>query len=127
MLRPTNAVALKARLFRALGDEARLAVLEALEAGEVGVTELAERLDLPQSSISTYLAALRTAGAVRRRAEGRHAYYAFAHPGVGMLLAQADEIVVAPIERSVTCLKACCRAEHLRASGPEPVEAEERA
>lgn len=109
MLRPRNASALKARLFRALGDEARLTVLEQLADGEQRVTELAEQLEMPQSSISTHLATLHAAGAVARRTEGRSAYYAFAHPGMRDLLALADDIAVAPIQNGVTCIQACCQ------------------
>jgi DNA-binding transcriptional ArsR family regulator len=109
MLRPRNTTSLKARLFRALGDEARLTVLEHLADGEQRVSELAERLDMPQSSISTHLANLNTAGAVERRAEGRNAYYAFAHPALGEMLALAEEIAVAPIQRGVACLQVCCQ------------------
>lgn len=109
VLRPRNSSALKARLFRALGDEARLTVLEQLADGEQRVTDLAEQLEMPQSSISTHLATLFAAGAVERRSEGRSAYYAFAHPSVRDLLALADEITVAPIQNGVTCVQACCQ------------------
>ena len=108
MLRPTNALPLKARLFRALSDEPRLAVLEQLHAGERRVSDLAVELGLSQSAVSTHLASLLAAGAVERRAEGRSAYYAYAHPSVGRLLAAAEEVICAPLQSAYACVQECC-------------------
>ena len=108
MLRPTNLVAPKARLFRALGDEPRLAVLEQLSDGERRVSDLAERLGVAQSSVSTHLATLHAAGLAVRRAEGRSVYYALAHPAVGALLRSAEEVVLASVQESYACTQPCC-------------------
>jgi DNA-binding transcriptional ArsR family regulator len=108
MLRPTNAVAPKARLFRALGDEPRLAVLEQLVAGEQRVSDLAAALGTAQSSISTHLATLHAAGVVARRSAGHNVYYAVAHPSVNTLLRSADEVVVASLQEAYTCMQPCC-------------------
>ena len=48
--------------FRALGDETRLRLLEALTGGECNVAELMERMGLGQSLISHHLRSLREAG-----------------------------------------------------------------
>lgn len=63
------------RLFKALGDEGRLRLLLLLRAGEACVSELAQTLDEPLSSISTRLRILRTDGLVRQRRDGKHIYY----------------------------------------------------
>ncbi|MEA2640292.1 MAG: hypothetical protein QOF51_1686 [Chloroflexota bacterium] len=108
MLRPTNAAAPKARLFRALGDEPRLAVLEQLAAGELRVTDLAEQLGISQSSVSTHLATLHSAGVVARRTEGRSVYYGFVDASVGQLLDDADRVVMAGLQDAYACMQPCC-------------------
>jgi DNA-binding transcriptional ArsR family regulator len=108
MVQPTNTTPLKARLFRALADEPRLTVAEELAHGEQRVSDLAQRLHMSQSSVSTHLAALHAGGAVVRRAEGRQAYYGFAHPTVGRLLQDAEEIVVAAVQDAYVCSRECC-------------------
>ena len=62
-------------IFRALADPTRRAVFERLTHGEAPVKELTARFDVSQPAISQHLAALRKAGLVRERREGRHAYY----------------------------------------------------
>jgi len=110
MLRPTNAIGAKARLFRALSDEPRLAVLEQLGRGERRVSDLAAELGLPQSAVSTHLSSLLAAGAVERRAEGRSAFYTFAHPSVGTVLEAAEEVICAPLQNAYACVQECCVA-----------------
>jgi len=110
MLRPTNALGAKARLFRSLSDEPRLAVLEQLGEGERRVSDLAACLGMTQSAVSTHLSSLLAAGAVDRRAEGRSAYYTFAHPSVGVLLEAAEEVICAPLQNAYACIQECCVA-----------------
>ncbi len=108
MLRPTNSLAMTARLFRALGDEPRLAVLQELEPSEARVTDVADRLAMSQSSVSTHLGTLHAAGAVARRVDGRSVYYGYAHPSVGVLLASAQDVVVASLQAAISCTEPCC-------------------
>lgn len=65
-----------ARLFHALSDETRLAILGLLRRGERCVCELQEALDSHQSRLSFHLKVLREAGLVKDRKEGRWSYYA---------------------------------------------------
>jgi len=117
MLKPTNAIPLKARLFRALSDEPRLAVLEQLGAGERRVSDLAADLGLSQSAVSTHLSSLLAAGAVERRAEGRSAFYGLAHPSVETLLAAAEEVICAPLQSAYACVQECCVAAEQSGEG----------
>ena len=64
-----------AAVFRALADPTRRAVFEALAGAEMTVGQLKSGFDVSQPAISQHLAALRTAGLVRERREGRYAYY----------------------------------------------------
>lgn len=76
----TRAVA--AARFRALGDETRLRLLERLTAGERSVAALMQDTGLGQSLVSHHLRALREAGLVRARRDGRWVYYSIAEPAL---------------------------------------------
>ncbi|HEY0970890.1 MAG TPA: metalloregulator ArsR/SmtB family transcription factor [Gemmatimonadales bacterium] len=64
-----------ARLFHALSDETRLGILEMLRDGERCVCDLQDDLGAAQSRLSFHLRALREAGLVTDRREGRWSYY----------------------------------------------------
>jgi DNA-binding transcriptional ArsR family regulator len=66
------------RLFKALGDEARLRTLEMLVGREACVTELADAAGERVSTVSHRLRLLRTEGLVTRRRDGRHIFYSLA-------------------------------------------------
>lgn len=68
-------LARSARLFHALSDETRLAVLDMLRDGERCVCDLQGALDAAQSRLSFHLKVLREAGLVTDRKEGRWSYY----------------------------------------------------
>src|ERR1700722_1699201 len=63
------------RQFRALGDENRLRIIDLLRGGERCVCELTDALDVGQSLLSFHLKALKDAGLVTDRRDGRWAYY----------------------------------------------------
>lgn len=62
-------------VFRALADPSRRAIFERLTGGEAAVKELTARFDISQPAVSQHLAALRAAGLVAERREGRHVFY----------------------------------------------------
>lgn len=78
-----------AALFRALGDSARLALLERLAHGEYCVTELAEATGEGLSTISQRLRTLRSERLLRRRRVGKHVYYSLADEHVVALISSA--------------------------------------
>jgi len=63
------------RIFQALADPSRRAVLEALTRGEAAVKDLTARFDISQPAISQHLTILRDAGLVASRRDGRCVYY----------------------------------------------------
>lgn len=65
-------------LLWALASEHRLRILCLLEQGERSVSDLAQHLDLSQSSLSQHLARLRNAGIVATRREGVTIFYRIA-------------------------------------------------
>jgi DNA-binding transcriptional ArsR family regulator len=62
-------------VFRALADPSRRAIFQRLAKSELPVKELTARFDISQPAVSQHLAALRAAGLVAERREGRHVYY----------------------------------------------------
>jgi DNA-binding transcriptional ArsR family regulator len=62
-------------IFAALADPTRFALLERLRLGERRVGELCEETKLAQSLISFHLKALREAGLLRSRKQGRTIWY----------------------------------------------------
>ena len=79
------------RLFKALGDEARLRTLEMLVGREACVSEIAESSGEQISTVSHRLRLLRSEGLVNRRREGRHIYYSLADQHVFELIQNALE------------------------------------
>ena len=70
-----SAVAVENRIFQALADPSRRAIFESLTRGEAAVKDLTARFDISQPAVSQHLAALKEAGLVKDRREGRCAYY----------------------------------------------------
>jgi len=69
------AAGLEDKVFQALADPSRRAIFESLTRGEAAVKDLTARFDISQPAISQHLAALRDAGLVDGRREGRCVYY----------------------------------------------------
>jgi DNA-binding transcriptional ArsR family regulator len=63
------------RIFQALADPSRRAILESLTRGEAAVKDLTARFAISQPAVSQHLATLKDAGLVSARREGRHVYY----------------------------------------------------
>lgn len=78
-----------ARIFAILGDPTRIRVLTALAAGELCVCDLAAATGVNRSTVSHQLRVLREHRLVRRRREGKVAYYALDDDHVLQLLAVA--------------------------------------
>ena len=64
--------------FKALGEPARLSILNALRDGEMSVTELMEATGLGQANVSKHLQLLFSLGFVERRKEGLYVHYRLA-------------------------------------------------
>lgn len=69
-------LALHAKFFSGLANPTRLQIVELLlDAGELSVGELVERIGCSQGQISNQLACLKWCGYVTSRQEGRRVYY----------------------------------------------------
>lgn len=63
-----------ASLFDALSDPTRILIITALVEGEVGVSELVDRLALTKSAVSHQLRGLRDKRLIRTRKQGRNVF-----------------------------------------------------
>jgi rhodanese-related sulfurtransferase/DNA-binding transcriptional ArsR family regulator len=81
-----------ASVARALGNEHRLDVLEHLAQGERSVETLAQRTSIAFANVSQHLQALRRAGLVATRRDGRHVLYRISDDNVLRLLASLREV-----------------------------------
>jgi len=63
------------KIFQALADPSRRAILESLTHGEAAVKDLTAHFDISQPAVSQHLATLKDAGLVKGRREGRCVYY----------------------------------------------------
>jgi len=77
---------IETEIFRALADPTRRAVFERVTAREMSVTELKGLFAVSQPAISQHLAALKGAGLVSERREGRFAYYRADPKGMAPLI-----------------------------------------
>jgi DNA-binding transcriptional ArsR family regulator len=73
-------------VFRALADPSRRAIFESLTRGESAVKDLTARFEISQPAVSQHLAALRGAGLVSERREGRLVYYRIEPEGLRPLI-----------------------------------------
>jgi DNA-binding transcriptional ArsR family regulator len=73
-------------VFRALVDPSRRAILERLARGESAVKDLTARFGISQPAVSQHLAALRKAGLVSERHDGRLVYYRVRPKGLRPLI-----------------------------------------
>ena len=74
------------KVFVALADPSRRAIFESLTRGEAAVKDLTARFDISQPAVSQHLAALKNAGLVNGRREGRCVYYRVKPRGIKPLI-----------------------------------------
>jgi DNA-binding transcriptional ArsR family regulator len=74
------------KIFQALADPSRRAIFESLTRGEAAVKDLTARFDISQPAVSQHLAALKDAGLVNGRREGRRVYYRIEPQGMKPLI-----------------------------------------
>ena len=74
------------KIFQALADPSRRAIFESVTRGEAAVKDLTARFDISQPAVSQHLAALKDAGLVNGRREGRNVYYSIDPRGLEPLV-----------------------------------------
>ncbi|MDH6229583.1 DNA-binding transcriptional ArsR family regulator [Mesorhizobium soli] len=73
---------IESEIFRALADPTRRAVFERLADREMSVGDLKSGFAISQPAVSQHLAALRKAGLVAERRDGRNVFYRVAPEGL---------------------------------------------
>lgn len=82
-----HAAALQTEVFRTLADPTRRSLFERLsKEGELTVSALTAKAKVSQPAVSQHLAALKQAGLVRDRKEGRAMHYSIAPQGLKPLI-----------------------------------------
>ena len=79
-----------AEVLRVLADPTRRALYERLARGEARVKHLTAEVDVSQAAVSQHLAALREAGLVTERRDGRVTYYSIDPDGLRPLVEWID-------------------------------------
>ena len=89
---PQQLANFKAEFFKALAHPVRIRILDCLRAGEKGVNELSEILQIEPANVSQQLAILRVRNIVIGRKSGNNVYYSASDPALFRLLDTAKEI-----------------------------------
>ena len=95
----------QAKVFKALCDPKRLAILEQLRSGEKCACVLQEPLDLTQSGLSYHMKILCDSGIVVSRQEGKWTHYSISEKGVKQAKECLDQLTTLGIEYKN---KSCC-------------------
>lgn len=77
--------------FKVFGDPTRLKILFLLDEGELGVGDIAKRLDMSQSAISQQLKTLRASRLVKFKKEGRNIIYRLSDDHIHKILSLGAE------------------------------------
>ena len=91
-------------LFRALADETRIQLLDALMEHERNVTDLVATVGKEQSAVSHHLRCLRTCGLVRTRKAGKEIFYTL--NGGGRIRALL-ELARSHVQETLTTVLSC--------------------
>jgi ArsR family transcriptional regulator len=97
-----------AQWFFAASGTTRLAILELLSQRERSVSEIANILDAPLSSVSFHLKVLRESGLIREHRAGRHKYFELSGEVLNSMIGFVH--LVSPGRHKGTCPLSCCRA-----------------
>jgi len=100
-----DGVELVAKFFRALGDPARLRLLEFLLPAEHTVSECVQHIGLSQGRVSAHLACLADCGYVQVRRAGRFAWYKVADPRVADLVMLARSLAADNAAALADCVR----------------------
>lgn len=107
-------------IFKALSDETRLRILKLLEGDELCVCDIVAALDTSQPRASFHLAALKEAGLIRDRKEGRWIHYRIDDSDMFrrfLLVSALERVRGKTVEVDRARLDAFVRSKAQRASG----------
>lgn len=93
-----------AKVFKALCDPKRLAILEQLRSGEKCACVLQEPMDLTQSGLSYHMKILCDSGIVTSRQEGKWTHYRLSPDGAAWVQERLRAILTPDAEQDDHCL-----------------------
>ncbi len=93
-----------AKIFKALCDPKRLAILEQLRSGEKCACVLQELMDLPQSGLSYHMKILCESGLVASRQEGKWTHYCLSEAGRDKAVKLLLAVTTPDVEQKNRCL-----------------------
>ncbi|MBU7042898.1 MAG: winged helix-turn-helix transcriptional regulator [Theionarchaea archaeon] len=85
---------LQAAVFKAMGDETRLEILELLRNGKMCVCEIVPQIDASQSNISQHLRILKDTGIIELEKRGRSNYYSVINVKVFEIVDLVEQILL---------------------------------
>lgn len=109
MITHTHNAELRAKLFRGFSDPSRLAILEAIAAGPLTVSEIVEKTGLSQPNASNHLACLWDCGLVMREQQGRYVRYRLSDERVAALLDLTDALLADVAQGVYVCTRYTAR------------------
>lgn len=99
-----NIISAKASFFRALSDETRISIVDALKKNEwMNVGEICSEIGKEQSIVSHHLSCLRNCGLVRTKKKGKFIHYALNGQLIEDILNSAEKHVNNLFESILTC------------------------
>jgi ArsR family transcriptional regulator len=106
----TNVLAIEelSRLLLVIGQPARLQILLAIGGQETCVCHLEEKFGWRQAYLSQHLKALRQAGVVVDRREGRFIHYRLKHPALLEVIRQAAQVEGISLPNLSPSSECCC-------------------
>lgn len=96
-----------ARVFKALCDEKRLAVLELLRGGEKCACVLTDQMDIGQSALSYHMKILCESGIVTSRQEGKWTHYRLSEDGASYAKNLLVRLTTPNTRQEDACAGAC--------------------
>ena len=109
----------KAGVFQALAHPTRVAIVEYLNAGELSVNQLCEKVGIEQSNASQHLAVLRNKHIVQTRKAGNQIFYSLRDPAFGKVLEALREYFLTHMSEALEQLRSERAGVESEATGPE--------
>lgn len=94
-----------AKIFKALCDERRLAILERLRGGEKCICMLQEEMDIGQSALSYHMKILCDSGIVVSRQDGKWTHYRLSDDGRATAVSLLLRLTTPNTEKGSACCK----------------------
>lgn len=109
-----------AEIFKALGDENRLQIMEMLKSGEKCACKLLEALEIGQPTLSHHMKILCEAELITGRKEGKWTHYSINEAGVEYVAGRIKAMTEAPHKKPIVafiCTHNSCRSQIAEALG----------